>query len=77
MRKEFNMLILVLALAAAGETQDRLRSSDQGVEDALMGFITSGPRAGGDQSTYDTGYREEQLRRTEPQEPRRDEDADD
>ena len=68
---------IILAVLVGAATDNQLRSYDDGREDAKMGFITSGPRAGGDQSTYDTGYREEQLRRTEPQEPRRDEDADD
>jgi hypothetical protein len=72
------LAVFIFATSVVAEDiNTRLRSYDDGREDAMMGFITSGPRAGGDQSTYDTGYREEQLRRTIPHEPRRNEHADD
>jgi hypothetical protein len=62
------LAVFIFATSVVAEDiNTRLRSYDDGREDAMMGFITSGPRAGGDQSTYDTGYREEHLRRTIPQ----------
>jgi hypothetical protein len=45
-------------------TSDRLRSYDQGREDAQAGLITPGDKH---QSDYDTGYREQQQQPTERQ----------
>jgi hypothetical protein len=60
------LLALLAGTAAAWDNQeqeDRLRSYDQGREDAQAGFITSG---GKDQSAYDTGYREQKQSDYQP-----------
>jgi hypothetical protein len=50
------LALVLLRAAAADDVQDRLRSYDQGREDAQAGLITSGAP---NQSAYDTGYREQ------------------
>jgi hypothetical protein len=58
------LALVLLKAAAADDVQDRLRSYDQGREDAQAELITSGAK---DQSAYDTGYREQQRNGNKPE----------
>jgi hypothetical protein len=53
------LALVLLKAAAADDVQDRLRSYDQGQEDAQAGIVGGGAP---NLSAYDTGYREQEQR---------------